>query len=182
MKIRIMGCKEREDNIKKMLSSLPEETEVIWDKDHNSCHTLQRVLDTDDSILIMEDDIELCKDFFKKAKAEIEKNPDSCVMFYCSVIEELEERRQKKSKKYWRPHIFTQAFYLPSWIGKDLKKFVKNDERCNKHRYSFWINAYLRDKGIDRHIVLPSLVQHIWKESVIPWISRFHQSKTYKYE
>jgi hypothetical protein len=67
-----------------MLSSLPTETEVIWDTDHNPCHTLQRVVDSDESMLVMEDDIELCKDFYEKAKSEIEQRPDSFIMFYSS--------------------------------------------------------------------------------------------------
>ena len=52
-----MACKEREDNVEKMLSSLPKETEVVWDIDHNPCHTLCRVVDSDESMLVMEDDI-----------------------------------------------------------------------------------------------------------------------------
>ena len=82
MLIRIMACKEREDNIKKMLSSLPKETEVIWDTDHNPCHTLQRVVNSDNSILVMEDDIELCKDFYEKAKkekVELTKFREECI-------------------------------------------------------------------------------------------------------
>ena len=182
MLIRIMWCKEREDNIKKMLSSLPKETEVIWDTDHNSCHTLQRVVDSNEDILILEDDIELCKDFYNKALKEIEKRKDTVIMFYCAVIEEIEKRREKRDVEYHRPNIFTQAFYLPAWLGKELKEFIKTDEYCNKHRYSIGINKFLKNKWIKRYIVLPSLVQHIWKESIIPWISRRHKSLTYKYD
>jgi GR25 family glycosyltransferase involved in LPS biosynthesis len=97
-----------------MLSSLPKETEVIWDTDHNSCHTLQRVVDSNEDMLIMEDDIELCKDFYNKALKEIEQRKDTLIMFYCAVIEEIEKRRDKRDVEYYRPNIFTQAFYLPA--------------------------------------------------------------------
>jgi len=182
MLIRIMWCHEREDNINKMLSSLPKKTEVIWDTDHNSCHTLQRVLDTNESILIMEDDIELCKNFYEKAKAEIDKRPDTFIMFYGALIEEIELMHQKKWIPYNRISVFTQAFYLPEWLGKELKEYAETDEYCNKHRYSIGISKFLKAKWIPRYLVLPSLVQHIWKESIIPWISHRHQSDTYKYE
>jgi hypothetical protein len=96
MLIRIMACKEREDNINKMLSSLPPETECIWDTDHNPCHTLQRVVDSDESMLVMEDDIELCKNFYEKAKAEIDQRPDSFIMFYSAGAGDVIEAYNKE--------------------------------------------------------------------------------------
>lgn len=183
MLIRIMWCKEREDNIKKMLSSLPKETEVIWDTDHNSCHTLQRVVDSNEAILIMEDDIELCKDFYNKALKEIEQRPNEFIMFYsCWIIEATEAKRKEMWQKYPNVAVTTQAFYLPAWLGKELKEFAKTNISCNKHRYSMGIAVFLNNKWIEKYLVLPSLVQHIWKESIIPWISHRHQSKTYKYD
>jgi GR25 family glycosyltransferase involved in LPS biosynthesis len=98
-----------------MLLSLPSETEVIWDTDHNPCHTLQRVVDSDEPILIMEDDIELCKDFFNKAKAEIDKRPKVFTMFYsCNNGEKEEAENKKKGIPYDRPYVYTQAYYLPA--------------------------------------------------------------------
>jgi hypothetical protein len=82
MLIRIIACKEREDNINKMLSSLPKEATPIWDTDHNSCHTLCRTLDSDEAMLVMEDDIELCENFYKRVMKEINEHPNSFVMFY----------------------------------------------------------------------------------------------------
>ena len=187
MLIRIMGCREREENINKMLSTLPESTEVIWDTDHNPCHTLQKVVDSDEAILIMEDDIELCKDFFNKAMAEIKERPNTFIMFYVGGDSEMKEVENKNN---WVPYsnnfVYTQAYYLPAWLGKELKEFLDVNLRAHHHRRSKSINIFLTRRGIEKYLVTPSLVQHIDSNSLnCPWSSvehRFHQSKTYKYE
>jgi len=184
MLIRIIACKEREDNINKMLSSLPKETTPIWDTDHNSCHTLCRTLDSDEAMLVMEDDIELCENFYKRAMKEIDEHPNSFVMFYSCKSWELKEAENKANGlPYDRPFVYTQAFYLPAWRWKKLSKFLETNRHANRHRYSIWINEFLVQEWIDRYLVQPSLVQHIWFTSI--WEKRgfvMHQSKTYKYE
>lgn len=182
-----MWCKEREENINKMLSVLPKKTEVIWDTDHIPCHTLQKVVDSNEPILVMEDDIELCKDFYKKAKAEIKKRPNSFIMFYAGwPIEnkEIENRRNWKPYSQW--FVYTLSYYLPAWLGCELKEFLETNLRAHNHRWSIGINQFLEKKWIDRYLVIPSLVQHIWTKSLNePWKPQrfvFHQSKTYKYE
>lgn len=179
-----MACKEREDNINKMLSSLPPETECIWDTDHNPCHTLQRVLDSDESMLVMEDDIELCKNFYEKAKAEIDQRPDSFIMFYSCLWWEISEwNRKLKWLPFNRPYVYTQAYYMPKWIGKKLSEFLKTNEKANHNRWSVGINEFLLQEWVDRYLVQPSLVQHLWFESINePWKVVDHKSVTYKYE
>lgn len=183
MLIRIIACKEREDNINKMLSSLPKETTPIWDIDHNSCHTLCRTLDSDEPMLVMEDDIELCQDFFEKATKEIETHKNSFVMFYsCRSWEIKEAENKEKGLPYSRPFVYTQAFYMPAWIGKKLSKFLETNKHAQCHRYSIWINEFLVQEWIDRYLVQPSLVQHIGFKSI--WDKdkfTMHQSKFYKF-
>lgn len=185
MLIRIMACKEREDNVNKMLESLWEWAEPIWDEDHNACHTLRRVLDSNEPMLVMEDDIELCKNFLEKAKKEIDEHPNSFVMFYSCKTWEVEEAKNKENGiPYNRPFVYTQAYYVPAGIGKNLSEFLKDNKKANNHRYSVWINQFLEQEGIDRYLVQPSLVQHIGTESILDagrWFP-MHQSKTYKYE
>lgn len=183
MLIRIMACKEREDNVNKMLSSLGEGVEVIWDTDHNSCHTLCRTLDSDEPMLVMEDDIELCKNFLEKAKKEIEGHSDSFVMFYsCKNWEIIEAKHKEKGEPYNRPFVYTQAYYVPAWIGKKLSEFLKTNFHANHHRYSIWINEYLLANKVDRYLVYPSLVQHIWATSIWEPNVKMHQSVSYRYE
>lgn len=182
-----MACKEREENINKMLSSLPKETEIIWDTDHNPCHTLCRVLDSDEPMLVMEDDIELCKNFYEKATKEINDRPNSFIMFYsCKGWEEAEAIRKSRWLPFNRPYVYTQAYYMPAGIGKELSKFLETNKRANNHRWSDGINEYLVQEWIDRYLVQPSLVQHINLKSINepnkPTEIIMHQSKTYKYE
>jgi hypothetical protein len=65
-----------------MLKELPDYTEVIWDQKKDVVDTLTRTFDTDEDMIVMEDDLELCTGFFEKAMAEIEKHPDCFIMFY----------------------------------------------------------------------------------------------------
>ena len=187
MLIRIMACKEREKNINKMLETLPDETEIIWDTDNNPCHTLCRVLDSDEPMLVMEDDLELCKNFYEKATKEINTRPGSFIMFYSCKAWEVKEAENKKNwKPYNRPYVYTQAYYVPMWIGKKLSEFLKTNKMANNHRWSIGINEYLVQEWIDRYLVQPSLVQHISTGSLNepnkPFEKLMHQSKTYRYE
>lgn len=179
-----MACKEREDNINKMLSSLPPETECIWDTDHNPCHTLQRVVDSDESMLVMEDDIELCKNFYEKAKAEIDQRPDSFIMFYSAGAGDVIEAYNKEHwKPYNRPFVFTQAYYMPKGIGKKLSKFLETNPSAHHHRWSIWMCQFLFKEWVEMYLVRPSLVQHIGTESINePNKFKLRQSPTYKYE
>lgn len=185
MLIRIMACKEREENVNKLLLSLGEWATPIWDTDHNSCHTLCRVLDSDEPMLVLEDDIELCENFLKRAMVEIDEHSDSFVMFYsCKNWEKVEAENKRLWIPYNRPFVFTQAYYVPAWIGKKLSKFLETNTYANRHRYSIGINQFLIEEWIDRYLVQPSLVQHIGKVSIWDAGKNFpmHQSKTYRYE
>lgn len=178
-----MWCKEREENINKMLSTLPKETEVIWDKNHDACDTLCRVLDTDEPVLAMEDDIELCKWFYERAMKEIEKRPDSFIMFYsCKSWEMIEWG----DKKYDRPFVFTQAYYMPAWLWKKAWEFLKWNYHANHCRYSIWMAQFLYKEKVPMYLVKPSLVQHIWERSILEphmdGLRPMHQSRFYKYD
>ena len=180
-----MWCKEREDNINKMLSSLGQPAEVIWDTDHNACHTLCRVLDSDEDMLVMEDDIELCKNFYEKAMKEIEERPDSFIMFYCMWRGEAQAPiHHAKWIPYDLGYVFTQAYYVPKWIGKNLTKFLESSYHANHKRWSIWINLFLKAKWIPRYIVYPSMVQHISTSSILEPTAIFpiHHSESYRYE
>lgn len=185
MLIRIMACKEREDNVNKIISSLWKEAEPIWDTDHNPCHTLCRVLDSDESMLVMEDDIELCKNFYDKAMKEINKRPNSFIMFYSMWYWDMMEAiNREKWLPYDRKFVFTQAYYVPEWIWKKMVKFLEKDRYANHKRRSIWINRFLVQEWIDRYLVYPSLVQHISTDSLLENIKSCvtHKSPSYKYE
>lgn len=182
MLVRIMWCKEREENINKMLSTLPENTEVIWDRYHDACDTLCRVLDTDDSVLVMEDDIELCKWFYERALKEIEKRPNEFIMFYSCKSWEIEETWPNYNRRY----VFTQAYYVPAWLGKKAWEFLPKNYHATHRRWSIWLCQFLKKENVPRYLVKPSLVQHIWNNSILEpqlsWERPVHMSTTYKYD
>ena len=182
MLIRIMWCKEREENINKMLESLPKETEVIWDEKKDVIDTLCRALDTDEDVIIMEDDLELCDWFYEKAMAEIEKHPDCFIMFYSA---NTEEAMKFEDERYNAPRVWTQAYYIP-WgrgITKTMIETIKNDDWYTpRGRYSNPMTFGLKKEKVKMHLVKPSLCQHLWFGwSLIPWHQHCnHKSLTYK--
>ena len=182
MLIRIMWCKEREENINKMLEELPKKTEVIWDEKKDVIDTLCRALDTDEDVLIMEDDLELCTDFMKKVKKEIKKHPDCFIMFYWANIDDI---INYPDEHYNWPRVWTQAYYIP-WgrgIARAMAEYVKKDEYYTpKGRYSNPMSHCLVAMKVKRHLVKPSLCQHLWFGwSLIPWHQKCnHKSLTYK--
>jgi hypothetical protein len=108
-------------------------------------------------------------------------------MFYSSKEwEDIEAENKKNWLPYSMKFVFTQAYYIPKWLGKKLSKFLETNRRANHHRWSMGINEFLVQEWIDRYLVQPSLVQHIGTESLNepnkPFILLMHQSKTYRYE
>ena len=182
MLIRIMGCKEREENINKMLEELWPEAEVVWDQKHDVIDTLCRALDTEEDVIIMEDDLELCDNFLEKAKAEIEKHKDCFIMFYWANIDDI---RDHPDEWFDAPRVWTQAYYIPWWrgIGKWMSEWVLKDEYYTPQwRYSNPMCHYLKDAWVKMHLVKPSLCQHLWFwHSLIPNHEHCnHYSRTYK--
>lgn len=164
-----------------MLSELWKWVEVFWDEKHDANDTLCRAIDTDEPILMLEDDIELCKWFLKKAKAEIKKRPDCYIMFYSLFTE---DRVPKEEFTWW--YVTTQAYYIPAWIGKRLSDYLRHDQMSNvpdAWRYDIGINTWLRFEWTKKYITHPSLVQHLAGKSLINDITHpKHTSPTYKYE
>lgn len=181
MLIRIMACKEREDNVNKMLSDLWAPAEVIRDEKHDANDTLCRMIDTNEPLIAMEDDIILCNGFLDKVLAEIEKRPDEFIMFYSFWT--VEKRHFEDSNYNWWFAI-TQAYYIPAWIGKDMAEFLRKDLFSNlkdEWRYDLWMYKFLVQKWIKMHLVKPSLCQHLWGTSLINNKTHIkHRSITYR--
>lgn len=182
MLVRIMWCKEREDNINKMLKELPDYTEVIWDQKKDVVDTLCRTFDTDEDLFVMEDDLELCTGFFDKAMEEIKKHPDCFIMFYWANADDF---IKYPDEWYNGPRVWTQAYYIPwgRWIARWMANKVVNDDKYTPQwRYSNPMAHYLIENWVKRHLVKPSLCQHLWFGwSLLPNHEHCnHKSLTYK--
>lgn len=162
------------------MSQLWNEAEVFWDEKHDANDTLCRALDTDESILMLEDDIELCKDFLKKAKAEIEKRPNTFIMFYS-----INDADHIPAEEFTWGLTLTQAYYVPAGIWKRLADFLRHDQMSNmpnNWRYDAGINTWLRFEWIKKYVTNPSLVQHLAWTSLINDVTHpKHKSPTYKW-
>lgn len=180
MLVRIMACKEREDNVNKLVPQLGENVEVIWDTTHNVIDTLCKTFDTNEPMIVLEDDVEICENFLEKALWEIEKHKDCFIMFYASNADEFVKH---EDEAFNSPRVRTQAYYIPWGISKGMAEYVKNDEKYSpKWRYSNPMCHYLKNNWIKMHLVMPSMCQHLWFwHSLIPWHERCnHYSKSYK--
>ena len=182
MLVRIMWCKEREENINKLISQLWDNVEVIRDQKHDVIDTLCRALDTDEDVIILEDDIELCDNFLEKALKEIEQHWNCFIQFYAANFDEFKKYEPEKFKAL---RVWTQAYYVPwwRWICKWMAEYVKADKKyAPQWRYSNPMYQYIEKNWIKMHIVVPSLCQHLWFwHSLIPWHEWCnHKSRTYK--
>lgn len=183
MLIRIMACKEREEQVNNILESLWAPAEVIWDEKHSANDTLCRMVDTDEPLIAMEDDIELCDWFLEKVMAEIEKRPESFIQFYSFWPV---EGREYKDDEYDWGFAITQAYYIPAWIGKKMAEYLRKDFLSNIEndwRYDLWMYRFLKINNIKMHLYKPSLCQHLCLKSLINDRTHIkHTSKTYSKE
>ena len=182
MLVRIMWCKEREENINKLIPQLWDNVEVIWDQKKDVVDTLCRTFDTDEPMIVLEDDVELCDNFLEKALANIEMHPDCFIMFYWANADDF---ITYPDEGYNGPRVWTQAYYIPwgRWIAKWMAEYVVKDEKYTPQgRYSNPMAHYLKDAWVKRHLVKPSLCQHLWFwGSLLPWHQHCnHSSRTYK--
>ena len=128
MLVRIMWCKEREDNINKLIPELWDNVEVIRDQKKDVIDTLCRALDTDEDVIILEDDVELCDNFLQLALENVEKHKDCFIMFYWANADDFITH---PDEWFNAPRVWTQAYYIP-WgrgIARWMAEWVKQDEK-----------------------------------------------------
>lgn len=172
-----MACKERKDNVEKMLADLGHPAEVIRDEKHSAIDTICRALDTDEPLIMMEDDIELCDNFYERAMDIIKDHEDEYVMFYAFGSFEHEHSWYNCNQT-----TTTQAYYVPGWWWKKMVEFLKQHPQANRPndwRYEIWLGRFLAKNWIKKFIVSPCLVQHLCLDSMISPKHSKHFSRTF---
>lgn len=127
----------------------------------------------DEDILMLEDDIELSRNFLENIRKVIEKNPDRIINFHYNFDTQGQELYSDGNLKIFEErgssYAFNQCVYLPSKIlqkildSKQLFKAYYAYAKENRHAY---IMARIFEKDTFL-VVRPSLVRHMEFKSTI---------------
>ena len=178
-------------DISNLVNNIPDLI-VVKDQIHDAMDTFYRSLEAvgDDSMVNMEDDIILCKDFYSKIKEIIAEHPNDVIQFFSMRKDDLTiGTRYINGSQY----LMNQCFYLPAGMAKDLLEWSKTARKKDGTLYSqgkdIIIGAgcdtlmayYFKDKKIKYLNWCPNLVDHIEGKSAIdPRRSSKRQSLTFK--
>lgn len=122
----------------------------------------------DEDILMLEDDIDLSRNFLENIRKVIEKNPDRIINFHYNFDTQGQELYSDGNLKIFEErgssYAFNQCVYLPSKIlqkildSKQLFKAYYAYAKENRHAY---IMARIFEKDNEKFLVVrPSLVKH----------------------
>lgn len=132
--------------------------ELLVDKEHkpNESFIEQLIMISgDDDVVLLEDDLKLCKDFKKKIEAEIAKHPNNVINFF------------SRPEDYYTSHfsddfLYNQCTYYPKGIGKTIGLEMKRIYNIySKNGYDIIEKAAMKKLNMIHYIVRPVLVQHI---------------------
>lgn len=169
--VMVSDVPERIENAKKIASQIPDcilyygDNDNVFDKFIN-CFRLEPEYD---GLVLLEDDIILCKDFYNRIIKEIEKKPDDVISFFESPL----SKKELKSC-YMAPSkfLYNQCNYYPCKICKLIPDDCMID-RFKKWYYKPWkypsdeyVNYVLVNHGVRYYMKVPFLVQHLsWKST-----------------
>lgn len=127
----------------------------------------------DEDILMLEDDIELSRNFLENIRKVIEKNPDRIINFHYNFDTKGPELYSDGNLKIFEErgssYAFNQCVYLPSKILQkilDSKQLFKTYHAYAKENRHAYIMARIFEKDTFL-VVRPSLVRHMEFKSTI---------------
>lgn len=167
--VRIFGVPERIDNITKNKSILGvPDNRVVIDSRHDGCSKTAKkawgILPSDDHVLVLQDDIELCDSFLYYCGIMIDTHPNAIISLYPGAFPRME---YIKSLPRRTPYISTkevsgQAIIMPSkYIDQCLASW--SDDIAGD---DIQIRNWSRTTDILRLTTIPCIVQHIGHSSV----------------
>lgn len=127
--------------------------------DPHSCYIdlLNKVKDLDDDILILEDDLILCKNFTYYINESVKKFPNMILNFFWQPL------RNIKTTIEYKGFCYTQCVFYPKGI---INKFY-NDLKYPDFSYAKNIRQAIEKNNISFVNVRPHYVQHIGDKSLI---------------
>lgn len=168
--IRIFGVPERIENIRQTQSILgvPDDR-IIIDENHDGCiPTAKRAWEIEPSaehILVLQDDILLCKDFLNHCKRMIKAHPDAILSLFTpnQVCFRKNIKRMPQNTPYIQTKELTaQGIVMPSkYIAPCLASW-EDARRGDDTNILFWA----KQNNILILTTIPTTIQHIGYDSV----------------
>lgn len=165
--IRIFGVPERIENINKtkMALSVPDEN-IIIDYNHDGVLTTARkawLKDTDRRfVLVLQDDIELCKDFMKYCCQILTVHPNE-IIGLCSMIQRRHVRKVQTVSPYVSiGFVAAPAIVMPTDYVKPCVESWEDSALGDDMNIIKWA----KENNITMLTIIPSIVQHIGFQSV----------------
>ena len=111
-----------------------------------------------DDVLILEDDLILCKDFLNKIEPIINEYQDMIINFFWQPLRDIKKTTIEKDG-----FCYTQCIYYPKDMINKFYKYLKEPN----FSYARNIRQALEKKKISFVNVRPHYIQHIGDESLI---------------
>lgn len=163
------GNQARIENVKRLKEQIPELRVIMCSLDdvfpvHISCFYVE---DEYDGVVILEDDVQLCKNFKQRVEELVEKHPDEVVSMFESACSKGELKSEYRAG---RNFAWNQCNYYPKKIGRILcdprymVPFVEWFDKRNEpwgYPIDTYISYVLGLNKIKYWMQVPFLVQHL---------------------
>lgn len=176
----VYAVPEREPIVNYLRHHIPN-LEVVWEDGAGAMSTHRRALlhAGEDPIVLMEDDVLLCRDFVQRAEGYVEQYPDTVMTFHSRRGRDLLGTYDISG----RPFYNAQMLYLPRGVAARLAAYHPDYQRQEPLSTGLdlligeW--CYLNDRKI--RVVCPNLVDHLPVVSAIrKGRSTKRQSRTFQ--
>lgn len=139
------------------------EYELLIDNEHKPVDSFIKQLEliSNENSVLLEDDLELCKNFKEEIEKIIIEHPNDIINFYTMP------NKYFKSK-YSNVFVYNQCTYYPKGIGKIVaNEMTKVRQKYKESAYDTLENKALRNLNILVYNYRPCLVQHLDHFSLI---------------
>ena len=141
---------------------------VITDYKHDAMGTFLTALSfSDNPLVLLEDDIELCDGFYEKIQEAIATYPEHIINFFS-----LREKDYELGKPYLErggAFMMNQCNYIPAGYGKQIVEFYQTWQRKEEHPtgYDILMADWMKSKKMKYVQWVPHLVNHLECKSLI---------------
>lgn len=137
--------------------------EIVWAGKEEPIHdTYRRALAVagDGPLIFMQDDIQLCTDWYDRIHAAIAETPDDFVTFFSRRKDDLTIGSRREPGRTFLMH---QCHYMPAGMAQSVITYSYEWKRQRPEVVSatdYLVADWLKDHGWQYRIHVPSLVQH----------------------